>query len=195
MWASVSWAIFHSSRHSPVAYTRCAGCRSAVTLALLIACPTKVYHYHCRPLFPATAHRILSRSIPPQLLITLPTPPLLVAVVVASQLTHRWLCGALKLSDGFHSADVVDARFPLPAYFNFRLLLLLSPPSSRPRSVPVSPLSVSFQRPSNELIIRFAVSSVFPRYLPTQRSLIFVAPTSTRFPSNYTELTIYLPDV
>lgn len=130
MWASVSWAIFHSSRHSPVAYTRCAGCRSAVTLALLIACPTKVYHYHCRPLFPATAHRILflSRSIPPQLLITLPTPPLLVAVVVASQLTHRWLCGALKLSDGFHSADVVDARFPLPAYFNFRLLLLLSPP-------------------------------------------------------------------
>lgn len=27
------------------------GCRSAVTLALLIACPTKVYHYYCHPLF------------------------------------------------------------------------------------------------------------------------------------------------
>lgn len=65
VWASVSWAIFHSSRHSPVAYARCAGCRSAVTLALLIACPTKVYHYHCRPLFPATAHRILSLSLYP----------------------------------------------------------------------------------------------------------------------------------
>ena len=37
----------------PVVYA--GGCRSAVTLALLIACPTKVYHYYCHPLFLASA--------------------------------------------------------------------------------------------------------------------------------------------
>lgn len=48
-----------STLHPPVAPTRSTvdyasgGCLAIVTLALLIACPTKVYHYHCHPSWPA----------------------------------------------------------------------------------------------------------------------------------------------
>lgn len=77
------------SRHSPVEHAD--GCRSVVTLALLIACPTKVYHYHCHPLFPASAPNplVLSR-LSSSLLVSprLGRPPALFALPFASQTTR-----------------------------------------------------------------------------------------------------------
>lgn len=86
--------------------------RSAVTLALLIACPTKVYHYHCRSLF----HRI-----PPLSLSTAHRH----SIVVAPQLTRcvqgRWIPFGGRRFRLPPSSPPVDhdpsqlARFPFPS--------------------------------------------------------------------------------
>lgn len=128
------------SHHSPVEFAD--GCRSVVTLALLIACPTKVYHYYCHPLFPASAPNPL---VSPR--VHLPTPflhrsnllllslslsflPLHLStssVFLLSTTAFRSACKLSKLhSSGsrpfrLDSAEL-SATFALP-YFNFRLPL------------------------------------------------------------------------
>lgn len=87
--------------------------RSAVTLALLIACPTKVYHYHCHPLFPnplslsPTAHH--SRLFPSPPLLTYPL------VVVAAQLAHQRTLRCVQVKRWIPFGGPSP-----PPYFNFR---------------------------------------------------------------------------
>lgn len=114
------------SRHSPVEYAD--GCRPVVTLALLIACPTKVYHYYCHPLFPASAPNSLvsprlhfpillshlfsslfSLSVPfpqPCLTLTYPADSRLPSFsTLSNSQLRRAFCSACKLSEPHSSGS------------------------------------------------------------------------------------------
>lgn len=135
------------------------------------------------PLFPNP----LSLSLPPTAHHSrlFPSPPL---VVVAAQLAHQRTLRCVRVKRW------IPFGGPSPT-----TVFQLSPERIARSAVPVSPLSVSFQRPSNELIIPFCPCR--PSSLDILHPLQCPIPPPPPSPplalsaSNFTEVTIYLPDV